>query len=447
MASGAEREEACEERAEIEKSGCPARAEAMRVVHVNTFDKTGGAARSAYRLHQGLCRLGADSSMFVAYKNSSDPSVLAYIRTSRILAQLIRRWRRERISRAFSPYKPNPPNSVSNFKSDETPFGADPWGQLPAADVIHLHWIVEFLDYSSFFGSLPEEKQLVWTLHDMAPLTGGCHWSYGCDRFTDRCGSCPQLSSNSESDVTRRIWLRKGGSLATLNSRQLHIVTPSRWLASEAKRSSLLSRFPCSVIPYGLDTEIFAPRDRLLARSSLGIAQDAKVILFAADGINVRRKGLHLLLDALQGLHSEGQVVLLSVGPGSAPSVKGFSCRHLPPLDDDECLSSVYSAADIFVAPSEHDNLPNTVLESIACGVPVAAFAVGGIPDAVRPGLTGYLARAGDVADLRAIICRLLKRDDERAQMSRTCRNVAVQEYALEIQAQRYLDLYRGLLQ
>jgi len=178
----------------------------------------------------------------------------------------------------------------------------------------------------------------------------------------------------------------------------------------------------------------------------LGIAPDAKVILFTADGLNVHRKGLHLLLDALQGLRFDGKVVLLSLGPGNAPSIEGFSCIHLLPLDDDERLSRVYSAADIFVAPSEQDNLPNTVLESIACGVPVAAFAVGGIPDIVRPGLTGYLARAGGVAELRAIICRMLERDEERAQMSKTCRSVAVQEYALEIQARRYLDLYKELL-
>jgi glycosyltransferase involved in cell wall biosynthesis len=418
----------------------------MKVVHVSTFDNMGGAARAACRLHQGLRRLGTDSSMFVAYKNSNDPSVTEYNRTKKLLVQIIRRWRRRRISRVFSPYRRNAPNSVSNFDSDETLFGADPWKQLPAADVIHLHWIVQFLDYSSFFASLPERKQLVWTLHDMAPLAGGCHWTYGCDRFAEQCGSCPQLVSKSESDATRMIWLRKRQSLATLEPGQLHIVTPSRWLGSEAQRSSLLSRFPCSVIPYGLDTDVFAPRDRLFARSSLGIAPDAKVILFAADGINVRRKGLHLLLNALKGLPSDQRVVLLSVGPGDPPTLQGFEGRHLPPLDDDERLSSVYSAADIYVAPSECDNLPNTVLESIACGVPVAAFAVGGIPDAVRPGLTGYLARPGDVADLTAIICRLLERDDERAQMSRTCRSVAVQEYALEIQARRYLDLYKELL-
>src|SRR6267378_5686074 len=255
--------------------------------------------------------------MFVAYKNTTDPSVVEYMRTKTLWARIRRRWRRRRISRIFRPYRSNAPNGVPNFNSDETVFGADPWNQLPSADVIHLHWVVQFLDYSSFFASLPEGRQLVWTLHDMAPLAGGCHWTYGCERFTEQCGACPQLGSSSESDVTRAIWVRKRGSLERLHSRQMHVVTPSRWLASEAKRSSLLSRFPCSVIPYGLDTDVFAPRDRFAARSSLGIAPDAKVILFAADGINVRRKGLHLLLDALRGLQSKGQVVLLSIGPGN----------------------------------------------------------------------------------------------------------------------------------
>jgi glycosyltransferase involved in cell wall biosynthesis len=420
--------------------------QAVKVVHVSTSD-TGGAGRAAYRLHQGLCRLGIDSSMFVAHKKSSDPSVREYSRTKGLSTQFIRRWRRWQISRVFRPYRRNARNSVWNFNSDETAFGADPWSQLPAADLIHLHWVVQFVDYSSFFASLPEGKQFVWTLHDMAPLAGGCHWTYGCERFTEQCGACPQLGSSSESDVTRGIWLRRRASLERLHSRQLHIVAPSRWLASEAKRSSLFSRFPCSVIPYGLDTDVFAPQGQRSSRIALGVAPDTRVILFAADGINDRRKGLHLLFEALRGLRAERETILLSLGPGRPPRGDGFSYRHLPRVNDDLLLASIYSAGDIYVAPSEQDNLPNTVLESIACGVPVAAFGVGGIPDVVRPGLTGYLARPGDVADLRAAICRMLERDDERAAMSKTCRKVAVQEYALEVQARRYLDLYQGLLQ
>jgi glycosyltransferase involved in cell wall biosynthesis len=384
--------------------------------------------------------------MFVAYKNTNDTSVQAYIRTRTLLPRLARRWRRERISRVFNPYRRSAPEAISNFDSDETAFGADPWNQLPAADVIHLHWVTQFLDHASFFALLPEERKLVWTLHDMAPLAGGCHWTYACDRFTDQCGACPQLGSKSESDITRKIWLRKQESLARLDSRQLHIVAPSRWLAGEATRSSLLSRFECSVIPNGLDTGVFAPRDRTSGRKSLGIAQDAKVLLFAADGLNVRRKGLHLLLDALRSLRLEAKPVLLSIGRGSPPIVDGFACHHVPPVDDDERLSSVYSAADIYVAPSEHDNLPNTVLESIACGVPVVAFAVGGIPDAVRPGVTGLLAKPGDLASLRAEIINLLANNQMRREMSSNCRKIAVQEYSLELQARRYMALYQAML-
>jgi glycosyltransferase involved in cell wall biosynthesis len=277
----------------------------------------------------------------------------------------------------------------------------------------------------------------------MAPLAGGCHWTNECGKFAEQCGACPQLGSNAEQDVTRTIWLRKRESLAKLDSHQLHVVTPSRWLAAEAGRSSLLSRFQCSVIPYGLDTDTFSPRDRASARRNLGIPPDVKVLLFAADAINVRRKGLHLLLDALRGLHFKEQLVLLSIGRGNPPTVDGFACYHEPPLDDDERLSYVYSAADIYVAPSEQDNLPNTVLESIACGVPVVAFEVGGIPDAVRPGVTGLLAKPGDPASLRAEIMNLLTNDEKRSEMSSNCRKVAVQEYSLELQAKRYMTLYQ----
>ncbi len=384
--------------------------------------------------------------MFVAEKGGSDPSVTQYEPTTDILARLNRTLRRKHVARSVNRYRSTAGSALSNFSDDRAPFGRDPWRGIWENDLIQLHWVAGFLDYRDFFASVPAGRPVVWTLHDMFPFTGGCHWNQGCARFAQSCGACPQLVSNSDSDLTRHIWQRKQESLRQLGPIQLHVVTPSRWLQDEVRRSSLLSRFPCTVIPYGLDLEVFAPRDRRVAREILQIPLDARVVAFVADGVQTARKGFSLLVQALSGLRSDNNVFLLAVGWGHLPDLQGFPNVHIKQLNHDGLLSCAYSAADIFVAPSLQDNLPNTVLESIACGIPVAGFAAGGISDAVRPGETGLLARPGDVAELRSSIVELLRNDEKRNEMSSNCRRIALQEYSLEIQARRYVALYEEMI-
>lgn len=280
----------------------------------------------------------------------------------------------------------------------------------------------------------------------MEALTGGCHYDRGCGKFAQECGACPQLGSQSTSDLTHQVWKRKRKSYEKVDRTQLHIVSPSHWLRDEAQRSSLLSSFPCSVIPNGLDTDEFSPRDRRVAREVFGVPAEAKVVLFIAYGVNDPRKGFHLLVQALEGLKTEKKIFLLSLGPGFPPDLHGFPHRHIGLIRDERFLSYVYSAADVFVVPSLQENLPNTALESIACGTPIVGFDVGGIPDIVRPGLTGLLAKPDDAADLRRTIVEILADDPRRMEMATHCRKVATQEYSLEIQARRYSDLYKDLL-
>jgi glycosyltransferase involved in cell wall biosynthesis len=418
----------------------------VRILHINTFDCVGGAARSANRLHEGLRVLGADSRMYVLNKTSYDPSVLIYEPPLNFSTRVPRIARREILVRSLRRYENLAPHGLGNFSDDRAVYARDPWRRIPEHDVINLHWVVGFVDYTAFFASLCTGTPVVWTLHDMAPFTGGCHWNQGCLKFLERCGACPQLGSLKDSDWTRRVWQRKMKSLAELPSEQLHIVTPSKWLQEERKQSSLFSRFSGSVIPYGLDTDLFAPRDPRTARDVLGVPLDAKIVLFLADGVNIPRKGFHILAEALTGIDTGKKVILLSLGPGALPVSNTFAHIHIGPIQNDRFLSFVYSAADVFVASSLHDNLPNTILESFASGTPVVAFDVGGIPDAVRPGVTGLLAKPGDSASLRVAIENLLSNDDRRREMSSNCRRIAVQEYSLKIQAQRYIELYQRML-
>lgn len=382
--------------------------------------------------------------MYVLTKASHhEDSVVAYDPPGNLAARLSRIARREFLSYGLRRYQSSAPDGLANFCDDRSMYGSDPWRRIPEYDLIHLHWLLAFLDYTTFFAALPPGTPLVWTLHDMAPFTGGCHWNQGCRRFAEECGACPQLGSGEESDWTRGVWRRKRKSLEKIASQQLHIVTPSQWLQEERKRSALFSRFSGSVIPYGIDTDVFAPRDRRTAREVFGLPLECKIVLFLADALNIPRKGFSTLAEALPGMAPN--VLLLSVGRGRPPAPNTVAHVHFDEIQNDRILSYAYSAADVLAVPSLQDNLPNTILESLACGTPVVASDVGGIADAVRPGLTGYLARAGDVAGLRAIICRMLERDDERIEMSKTCRSIALGEYSMQLQAQRYMALYQEL--
>jgi glycosyltransferase involved in cell wall biosynthesis len=418
----------------------------VRIVHISTYDWEGGASRSAYRLHEGLRRLRQESRMFVARKTSRDPLVVRYDPPGDLLSRILRTLRRVNIVLAARLYRLKAPLGLSFFSDDRTKYGKDPWRYLPGSDLIQLHWVTRFVDYRSFFELVPATTPIVWTLHDMVPFTGGCHYDQGCHRFAQACGRCPQLGSESNMDLTRQVWLRKCESFQRLRSDRLHVVTPSRWLGEQVEQSALLSRFPRSVIPYGVDTETFTPRDRRRSREMLGIPLEARVILFLAEGVRDPRKGLHLVTRALENIESPSGMFLLSLGSGAPVEFRGFPSAHINHVCDDSFLSQVYSAADILVAPSLQDNLPNTVLESISCGTPVVGFAVGGIPDMVRPGLTGVLAAPGDATDLRRAIIELLSDEEGRKKMAIHCRKIATQEYSLEIQARRYVDLYEEIL-
>jgi glycosyltransferase involved in cell wall biosynthesis len=418
----------------------------VKIVHINRDEYTGGASRSAYRLHQSLVGLGHDSQMYVFNKSSDDLRTRRYIPPQNRLSFHVRNVRRMYIEAAIRRYDKSASPDRTFFSDDRTVFYKDVCCHIPEADVINLHWIADFLDLGAFFSWLPKDKPLVWTLHDMAAFTGGCCHAMSCDRFMGRCGACPQLGSSDESDLTREIWLRKQGYYSTLDPARFHVVTPSRWLGDRLKRSSLLAQFPHSVIPYGLDLEVFKPRDRRLSREVLGIPMTAKVILFVSNGLHVRLKGLHVLMDALNGMDPNTGIFFLSLGFGSPPSLGRFQQAHIHSITEDRLLSLVYSAADVFVLPSLADNLPNTMLESIASGTPVVAFDAGGIPDAVRPGVTGLLAKTGDAAELCSAIQELLGNDAKRAEMSANCRKIAVAEYSLELQANRYVQLYESML-
>jgi len=383
--------------------------------------------------------------MLVLRRASEDPTVHT-LRPERGLAtRLRRRLNRMAIRNDFARHRRMRSPGFDLFSDDRALFAREVPQQIPPCDVVNLHWVRGLVDVRSFFQTLA--VPIVWTLHDMNAFTGGCHYSDGCDRYTASCGMCPQLGSCKQGDLSRQVWARKMAALRGRLSPRVSIVAPSVWLAREAERSSILGRLPIYVIPYGLDTETFRPRDRAASRRGLGIPEGARVLLFVAQSTENRRKGFPLLIEALGSLSGRvPDLLLVSVGQGS-PETGGLPHLSLGSVSTDDMLATIYSAADLFVAPSLQDNLPNTVLESLACGTPVVGFKTGGLPDMVRSGSTGALVPTGDVRSLSEAIVSLLNDQSLRSGLSNECRRIAVSEYALHHQAERYQALYADLVE
>jgi glycosyltransferase involved in cell wall biosynthesis len=386
-----------------------------------------------------------DSEMLVLRRGSGDERVFAYKPPQNWFS----RWQRRRIAgkiwRDYERYRPTIPPGVEPFSDDRSPI-QNLLQQIPPCDVLNFHWVGELVDWLYFFSFYPDGIPVVWRLADMGALTGGCHYDQGCGKFAERCGACPQLGSADPQDLSHQIWLRKRDALRELSPAGLHVVGPSRWIAEQAQRSSLFGEFPISVIPNGLDIEEFAPRDKGFCRDLWSIPQNAKVVLFAAESIVNVRKGFAHLVEALAGLSRIENLLLVSVGGGKTELPNGLPLRGLGKVTNDRMLSTIYSAADVFVIPSLQESFGQTVIESLACGTPVVGFASGGIPDMVRPGETGWLAPTGDTQALRQSIEEALRDDDRRQAMSATCRRIAVEEYSLDVQANAYVRLYETLL-
>jgi glycosyltransferase involved in cell wall biosynthesis len=405
----------------------------MKILHLNQSDIGGGAAIAGYRLHQGLLRQGIGSKLLVGTVQSDDPHVRPSPRRYRMENQL---------RRLTSFLSFNHINYVGSFDIPKHPF-------FQQADLLNLHNLhgpgFSYLAISK----LTQQKPAIFTLHDMWSFTGHCAYSDDCTRWQTGCGRCPYPATYPaiHRDISAWEWKLKNWVYSHAN---LTIVAPSQWLVQQAK-ASMLSRFPVHHIPYGLDTDAYLPLEPELCRATLGIPPKRKVLLFSAANLKQDRKGGDLLLQALQALPAvlKQDCVLLTLGKSTSQleSAMDIPAIHLGFVSSDRLKSIAYSAADLFVLPTRADNLPLVLQESMACGTPMVSFKVGGVSDLVRPGITGYLAEPENPQDLCKGIVELLEDETLRASMSQNCRTIAVHEYSLELQAQRYIDLYEQVLQ
>ncbi len=396
----------------------------LNVLHISESDAAGGAGRAAYKLHTGLNGLGHVSRMLVGRKVTEDADIRPLKRN--LLWRALDRASGELFDLLSLQYVFYPSS-----------FGvlADSW--FRSASVVQLHNL-----HGSYFGftalpAISRVRPVVWQLHDQWGLTGHVAYSLDCERWRHGCGSCPYLDEypRLRNDTTAFLYRLK--DRVYRNSR-LNLVVPSRWMADIVRSSPLLSRFPLHFIPTGIDTRVFTPGDRDAARQRLRLPLDRRIVFFAAANINERRKGLHLLADALRRL--DDPPLLLVAGNGTV--ARGIETRYLGAVLDEDVLADAYRAADVFAVPTLADVLTQTAPESIACGTPCVSFDRGGVVDVVRHLETGYQAPFGSVDGLAEGLRTLLGDDELLARLARRCREVAETEFSVDVQVARYASLY-----
>jgi glycosyltransferase involved in cell wall biosynthesis len=405
----------------------------MRVFSVNAYDIKGGAARAAYRIHQAVRRYGIDCHMYVNESISGDWTVKG---PSSYISKTIPNIRHalgalsSRMLRTT-----NPVLHSMNFLPSSWP---DKFNNSDV-DLVHLHWINHEMLSVGDISRI--KKPIVWTLHDMWAFCGAEHYT---DDFRWRDGYFKSNRPVYEGgiDLNRLIWKHKLKKW----DRPINIVTPSNWLAKLAKESVLMKDWPVTVIPNAIDTNIWRPIDKNIARKLLNLPIDIPLLSFGAMGGSADpRKGFDLLLGALKLLkekHVDTELIIFGQLEAESPVDLGFKTHYLGHLYDDITLTLLYSAIDVLLIPSRSDNLPNTGLEAHACGTPLVCFKVGGLEDIVQHKKTGYLAKPFDIEDFANGIKWVLSDDLKHKELSINARLVAEDKFSYPVVAEKYYKSY-----
>lgn len=422
-----------------------------RVLSVCTAAYHGGAARAAFRIHQGVNALGGSSTMLVKGDGCTEDKVLGlndFIPDN--LVYRIGNWTATKVKNKWQHYLWSKyPRREDVFLSDLRSTSQHGALRKIDFDILHLHWV------NLRFFPLEElrkiNKPIVWTLHDCWPFCGICHYFLECDGYKHQCGNCPFLHSEMSNDLSHIIWKRKKELYKGLN---LHIVTPSHWLANCAKESSLFGDFPVSVIPNCIDTDVFKPMSSNELhpkwRSFREERTDKHLVLYGAMNATTDRiKGYSNLVSSLHILEMKRQVnnielIVFGAENGLDSIPKSIPVHYAGLINDTDELVSMYNIADVTVVPSLTENLSCTIMESLSCGTPVVAFNIGGNSDMIRHQVNGWLAKETDVNGLGNGIIWCI---NNKFRLSKVARETVISQYSPLQVCQKYLDKYNEIKQ
>ena len=406
----------------------------MRVLIVNTSERTGGAAVAANRLMEALNNHGVKAKMLVREKEGLPGKWQSqwHFLWERLVIYLHLRCSRKHLFEI----------DIANAGTDITSLP-----EFQEADVVHLHWINQgMLSLGNIRKILRSGKPVVWTMHDIWPATAICHYSRGCKNYATECRNCQLLPHHGgRHDLANRVWRRKQ---KMLQGESISYVTCSQWLAGEAKTSALLKGQKITSIPNTINTCLYSPGDKEKARQAVGLPADKKIILFVSQRVTDQRKGMDYLVASVRLLAEKypemQQNVAIAILGGHSEDLADQLTLPVYPLgyvNDERLIVNVYRAADVFVTPSLEDNLPNTIMESLACGVPCIGFKVGGIPEMIDHQKNGYVAAYRDAEDLTRglhwVLCEANQAELVRAAVQKVSRCYSQQRVAL-----KYTEVY-----
>lgn len=419
----------------------------MKILLINTFDR-GGAGIACIRLHQGLLENGVDSTLLTMTKSRNDLAnhysyeELVPSKRKSLLGRIFKKVKSKLVKpdRKYLQLKASACKTAEYFSLIHSSYRIDLIPGIEKYDVINLHWVADFLDWSTFFTS-SKIKNVSWTLHDMHPFTGGYHYSGGYEGYKKNDENPPFIKGTYDPKFCSKQLNTKVDILDRSNV-HLHIVGLSNWLFNCSKSSTVFKEKDHHLIPNGIDNRIFKPISKEVARTILNLPQDKKIILFVSDSLQNKRKGFHFLLEAIQQMDQDNFVVC-GVGRKSK-EIAESNVRHLGAINDERLMSVIYNAADVFVLPSVEDNLPNVIVEALLCGLPSIGFKIGGMTDLIQESENGLLC---DEISADTLLKQINAFFEEGITLSKNeiAENASL-KYSYNVQAKGYMKLFEEIL-
>lgn len=419
----------------------------MKVIHINTYTDFGGAGIAGKRISDSINLIKPGTSE--VFDKDSNESNFHFFREKPFPSQLTRLyfgvdilWSwilgvKKRFRFAFS---------ISQWGRE-----IEKWDLIRKADIIHLHWINQgFISKKGLVKLAKLNKPIVWTLHDMWPITGGCHYSSQCNHFEYGCGNCFMLRNPGSMDLSKRGTHNKSRIYALLNP---NFVSPSNWLGYLTSKSKISGSYPVQVIPNPIDLDLFKPGDKSGIRKKRNWGQEEFLIVINAFKITHERKGFRYILESLDILTYEKKVPiekirLIIIGEMDLDTLGSLPVNYniMGYIKDPEKIIEINQAADVYVLPSLEDNLPNTILEALACGLPTVAFRIGGIPDMIHHLETGFLAEPESALSLAEGLIWIYHQAQKSPYLNLNSRKKAEESYSYKRIGEAYLNLYQSLL-
>ena len=417
----------------------------MRVLIINTSERIGGAAIAANRLMDALRNNGIQAKMLVRDKQTDNITVISLKKSLWSIWQFV--WERIVI------WKANHFKQHNLFAVDIANTGTDitTYPEFKEADIIHLHWVNQgMLSLKDLKKILQSGKPIVWTMHDMWPCTGICHHARECDNYHKECHHCPYLyNGGAKKDLSHQTFKKKK-ELYQLSP--ITFITCSQWLKERAGQSALLEQHPIVHIPNPIKTNLFTPRNKVEARQKCNLPTNKKLILFGSVKITDKRKGIDYFIESCKILAEKHPELVNNLGVAvygkeseQLKSLVPFQVYALDYISNEKELVNVYNAVDLYVTPSLEENLPNTIMEAMACGIPCVGFNVGGIPEMIDHLHNGYVADYKSAEDFANGIHWTLS-ESEYQSLSEEARRKVTSSYSESTIAKKYIEVYNKII-